>query len=57
VWALLDAGCEQLASINLADDLSFDDYAIRPDEMVIARYTWQRANNIARHVGIRLSEN
>ena len=56
-WALLDEGCQVLADINLADGLDFADYAIRPDDMVIARYTWQRANNIARHVGIRLSEN
>ena len=56
-WVLLDDGCQQLADINVAEELSFDDYAIRPDEMVIAKYTWQRANNIARHVGIRLSEN
>lgn len=56
-WALLDDGRDQLARINRAPSLSFPDFAVRPDDMVIARYTWQRANNIARHVGIRLSEN
>lgn len=57
-WALLDSGRELLASINLQPEPGFDDYAIQPDERVIARYTWQRANNIARHVGARrLSEN
>lgn len=56
-WALLDDGGEQLARINRAKSLTFHDFAVRPDDMVIARYTWQRAQNIARHVGIRLSEN
>lgn len=55
-WALLDSGREMLASIQ--SEPGFADYAIRPDELVISRYTWQRANNIARHVGVRrLSEN
>jgi hypothetical protein len=56
-WALLDDGRDQLSRINRAACLTFSDFSIQPDGMVVARYTWQRANNIARHVGIRLSEN
>lgn len=53
VWALLETGREALAVINEADELSFADYAVRPDDMVMAKYTWQRANNIIRGAGLR----
>lgn len=56
-WALLDAGTQSLAQINLANELSFADFAVRPAEMTIARYTWQRVNNMVRHVSPPLSEN
>lgn len=52
VWSLLETGREALARINEADELDFADYAVRPDEMVLARYTWQRANNIIRGAGL-----
>jgi hypothetical protein len=52
VWSLLEAGREALARINDADELSFADYAVRPDEMVMAKYTWQRAHNIIRGAGL-----
>lgn len=51
VWSLLDDGTMQLASINAAEELDFADYAIRPNEAVVAKWTWQRVNNIARHAG------
>ncbi len=52
VWALLDGGALALARIGDGEGpLSFQDYAVRPNELVTARYTWQRANNIVRHVG------
>lgn len=52
VWSLLETGREALAQINEADELDFADYAVKPDEMVVARYTWQRANNIIRGAGL-----
>lgn len=51
VWALLDDGANALAAINEADDLYFDDYAIRRNDEVVAQFTWQRANNISRKTG------
>jgi hypothetical protein len=51
VWALLDAAAAELADINSAVDLGFQDYAVQPAEMVTAKFTWQRANNLVRHVG------
>jgi hypothetical protein len=59
VWALLDASSQLLAQINIAvEEPSFADFAVRRNELTIARFTWQRANNLVRHLGIvRLSEN
>jgi hypothetical protein len=51
VWALLDDGADTLATINAADELSFDDYAVRRDDGVVAQFTWQRANNLSRGMG------
>lgn len=50
-WTLLDAGSDYLAAINTAFDLDYADYAVQPSEMVIAKYTWQRVNNLHRHMG------
>lgn len=52
VWELLSAGRDQLAIINDAPSLDFQDFAVRRNEMVTAKFTWQRANNIVRHVGL-----
>ncbi len=52
VWSLLEAGREALAPINEADALELADYAVKPDEQVMAKYTWQRANNIIRGAGL-----
>lgn len=57
VWALLDTGVENLATIDSADALAFSDFSVRPDELVTAKFTWQRANRLVRHLGVRLSEN
>lgn len=53
VWSLLESGREALAVINEAATLDFADYAVRPDEMVTAKYTWQRAHNIIRGAGLQ----
>lgn len=53
VWALLDVGHAYLAAINQSySELEFEDLAIRPNEETIAKYTWQRANNITRKAGL-----
>jgi hypothetical protein len=52
VWSLIEEGANALAIINDgADNLTFDDYAIRRDESVVAKFTWQRVNSIHRHMG------
>lgn len=51
VWALLEEGAMQLAMINEADELEWQDYAIRPSESVTAKFTWQQVNNLSRRVG------
>jgi hypothetical protein len=51
VWALLDVGAASLAEINVVDvdSLTFADFSVQPAEMVLAKFTWQRANNIDRN--------
>lgn len=51
VWALLDEGAAQLSAINDAEGLEWTDYSLRPNEMVIAKFTWMRVNNLSRRVG------
>lgn len=51
VWALLDEGAGRLAVINEAKNLSYADYAVRRNESVVAKFTWQRANNLSRGMG------
>lgn len=53
-WALLETGMRTLAEINLSDGLTFGDYAVRPSEANVARYTWQRARNLTRNSGLRV---
>lgn len=50
VWALLIEGANGLAIINQDPDLSYADYAVRRHEGVVAKFTWQRVNNISRRV-------
>lgn len=50
VWELLASAATELAVINTADDLSYADYAVRRHESVVAKFTWQRVNNISRRV-------
>lgn len=52
VWAQIQSGGDYLGAINIADDLSFADFAVTRDEGVTSKFTWQRANNIVRHVGM-----
>lgn len=59
-WALLDAGRHALAGLGEhADSIEFRDYAVRPDERAVGKYTWQRSRGIVRRAGIEvdLSEN
>jgi len=51
VWALLDAGADKLGEVE-TEGLTFDDFAIAPDSGTIAKWTWQRANNVVRRSGI-----
>lgn len=54
VWALLDAGAVWLSQINEhASSLEYDDYAVRPNDDVIAKMTWQQVNNLVRHAGLQ----
>lgn len=57
VWAMLEAGRDNLAAIEVwkGDGVLVDlaDFAVRKDDLVTAKFTWQRANNIARHVGMQ----
>lgn len=54
VWAQLEAGAAYLANINDCEDLSFSDFAIKPDENVTSRFTWQRAEGIVRRAGLNV---
>jgi hypothetical protein len=58
VWALLVEAREALAIINEADELDFQDFAVRRDDHVTGLFTWQRANNLSRGMGGgKLSQN
>lgn len=51
-WALIEDGRESLAMINdYAEDLTYSHYAVRRDDQVTAKFTWQRVNNMHRHLG------
>jgi hypothetical protein len=52
VWALLEDARNAMAVINEADSLSFQDYAIRRNDAVAAKFTWQRSMNLVRNAGI-----
>lgn len=53
VWALLDGGANALAAINDGKGpLTFADYAVRPNEATIAKFTWQKVNNLTRQMGM-----
>lgn len=53
VWALLISGRDFLAEINAEDtEPTFEDFSIRPAEMAIAKFTWQKVNNLTRHWGV-----
>lgn len=52
VWGSLDVGCNALTAVNLASELTFEDFAVRRDDDITAKFTWQKANNIVRHVGM-----
>lgn len=49
VWALIEYGWVCLRVVDHPE--TFADYAVRPDERVTARYTWQRANHLTRRIG------
>lgn len=48
VWALLDFG---YVNLGLIEPESVADLAVRPDDDVIAKFTWQKLNNLTRHLG------
>lgn len=58
VWALLNSGAWELAAINrylenVGDgQLEVEDYAVRANEDVAAKFTWQKLHNWTRHHGI-----
>lgn len=58
VWTLLGCGQYQLQAINAAlefggeGQLEVEDYAVRANEDVAAKFTWQQLHNWSRHHGI-----
>lgn len=55
VWTLLDNGRDRLAAISDSySELQFADMAVCRNEPVVAKYTWQKVNNITRGAGLRV---